>query len=347
MARAVALAPDLGERERGHVMALERVVLGDSAGALAAIRSHLERFPRDVLVMAPCGGVFGLFGFSGLAGRDRALHEFLGQYVGACDDHWWFQATRAFAQCEVGELDAARANIERSLASRPRNANGAHIRTHVDYESGEDAAGLAWLRAWCEGYSREGFMHCHLHWHLALSALELGDMDAAWASYASQVAIGAAWGPPLNVLTDGASFLLRAELSGQPRVPERWRTLAAYAAERFPTPGVAFADAHAALAFAMAGDAQRLARVRADACGPAADVVVALADGFAAFAQGDHRAVVRALAPLMATHERIGGSRAQRDLIEYVMRVAQRRGGGDGGWVRQRGRGLPAGMGAE
>jgi tetratricopeptide (TPR) repeat protein len=344
MATAVELAADLGERERGHVMALARVVAGDAAGALAAIRAHLDRHPRDVLVMAPCGGVFGLFGFSGLAGRERALDAFLEQYVAECDDHWWFQATRAFAQCELGELDAARANIERSLASQPHNANGAHIRAHVDYESGEDAAGLAWLQDWCEGYSREGFMHCHLHWHVALSALELGDTDAAWASYASQVAAGAAWGPPLNLLTDGASFLLRAELAGQPRFPERWRTLAAYARECFPNPGVAFADAHAALAFAMAGDAPALARLRVGACGPAADVVVALADGFAAFAQQDHRAVVRALAPLMATHERIGGSRAQRDLIEYVMLAAQRRGGGDGGWVRRRGRALPAGM---
>jgi len=344
MATAVSLADELGERERGHVMALERVVAGDAAGALAAIRAHLAHHPRDVMVMAPCGGVFGLFGFSGLAGRDRALVEFLEQYAAACGDHWWFQATRAFAQCEVGELDAARADIERSLAHRPRNPNGAHIRAHVDYECGEDAAGLAWLRDWCTDYPRDGFMHCHLHWHVALTALELGDTDAAWASYASQVEVGAAWGPPLNVLTDGASFLLRAELAGQPRFPERWRTLAAYARDNFPKPGVAFADAHAALAFAMAGDAQGLAQVRGGACGPAADVVVALADAFAAFAQDDHRAVVRSLAPLMATHERIGGSRAQRDLIEYVMRVAQQRGGGDGGWVRRRGRGLPVGM---
>lgn len=345
IARAVALADRLSERERGHVLAIERVVAGDAAGALAAIRAHLARFPRDALVMAPCVGVFGLFGFSGLAGRDHALDAFLEGYEDACGDDWWFQSARAFASCEIGRLDAARANIERAFAARPHNANGAHIRAHVDYESGEDAACLAWLCAWCADYPRAGVMHCHLHWHVALSALELGDTAAAWSAFDAQVRVGAAWGPPLNVLTDGASFLLRAELCGGSRSHERWHTLSAYAREHFPNPGIAFVDAHAALAHAMAGDTGSVAVVRDGARGPAADMVAALAQAFDAFASGEDGAVVRHLTPLMATHERIGGSRAQRDLIEQMLLVSQRRGAG-GAWVRQRGRALPPALSA-
>lgn len=335
-AQALACLDGANERERSHVRALERVVMGDGAGALEQVRAHLARWPRDVMVMVPASGVFGLFGFSGKAGREQALMDFLDPFAKVCADDWWFQYAHAFAQCEVGQIDAARTNIERSLAQRTDNANAAHILAHVHYEAGDDAAGLAWLRNWYAGYSRDGFMHGHLAWHMALSALELGDADTAWALFDAHVQPGGAWGPPLNVLTDAASFLLRAELFGAARQPDRWHVLAEYASSHFPQPGLAFADAHAAIVYAMANDEAGLKRLRDQAKGPAADVVSALAHGFAAMACGDHAGTVTHLQPLLATHERMGGSRAQRDLLAYVVQRAQQPDRGRSGLVRVR-----------
>jgi hypothetical protein len=85
IARAVACAAQATDRERSHVHALERVVLGDAAAALEAIRAHLVHWPRDVMVLAPCAGVFGLFGFSGRAGREHELDGVVG--AGAADEH--------------------------------------------------------------------------------------------------------------------------------------------------------------------------------------------------------------------------------------------------------------------
>ena len=341
MAHAVQAVAGQSERERSHVHTLERVVMGDAAGAMAAARPHLQTWPRDFMVMAPCAGVFGLIGFSGLAGREQTLYDFMAQFDSPCAGDWWFQAARAFSQCEVGQLDAARANAERSLAQRPRNAHGAHIRTHVDYECGDDADGLAWLSRWLQDYPQAGAMHGHLSWHRALSALELGDDATARRVFDTQVKPYSAWGPPLNVLTDASSFLLRAELLGGQRPLDEWQMLARYAHEQFPNPGLAFVDAHAALAYAMAGDSDALARLITGARGPAADVVIALARGFDAFAQHHDAQALEHLWPLMATHERLGGSRAQRDLIEQTVLVAQRRSGRTGPWTRHRGRPLP------
>ncbi len=187
-------------------------------------------------------------------------------------------------------------------------------------------------------------MHLHLHWHVALSALALGDHDAAWATYRATVAPGAAWGPPLNLVTDAASFLMRAALAGEPVEAVAWRELAALAQRLFPTPGIAFADAHVALALAMCGDHEALARLRGAATGPAADVVAALAEAFGAFANNDMAATLRALAPVLATHERLGGSRAQRDLVEQLAWVAIVRGRLDSAWRPRPTRALPARM---
>jgi hypothetical protein len=46
---------------------------------------------------------------------------------------------------------------------------------------------------------------------------------------------------------------------------------------------------------------------------------LALARGFAAFGRWDFAATIEALAPLAGQDERIGGSRAQHDLIEFTL----------------------------
>jgi hypothetical protein len=126
----------------------------------------------------------------------------------------------------------------------------------------------------------------------------------------------------------------RAELAGQLRDPVRWRDVAEYAKREFPKAGVTFSDVHSALAYAVSGDAtahQTLATQLRDrqaagklAAGP---IVPALADAFGACARADWQAVVRAIEPLLGEHERIGGSRAQRDLIEYTLATALMRTG--------------------
>jgi hypothetical protein len=215
------------------------------------------------------------------------------------------------------------------MAQNPRNAHGAHIKAHVLYERGEDRAALDYLDAWLPTYAREGLMHCHISWHVALFALMLGDVDRAWRVYESQVHPGGAWGPALNVATDAAAFLWRAELAGHVRRPKAWQEVHAYAQRSFPKAGVAFVDVHRALAAVAAGDGDAIGNIAlelkqraASGRSPAGDVVPRLADGLAAYGKGDWTAAVGALEPALAETVRIGGSRAQRDLIKNTLLAA-------------------------
>jgi hypothetical protein len=56
-------------------------------------------------------------------------------------------------------------------------------------------------------------------------------------------------------------------------------------------------------------------------------MVPPMARGFKAYAAGDYKTAATEIEPLLATHERLGGSRAQRDLLEYVVASAKLRGG--------------------
>jgi thioredoxin-like negative regulator of GroEL len=321
IARAQQLAAQTSPREQAHVAALALLIERGGPAALAAAREHLATYPRDAMVLAPCTGVFGLIGFSGRSGREQELLALLDGLAGAYGDDWWFGSVHAFAQVETGDVARAQATIERSLAQNPRNAHGAHIRAHVYYECGERAAGLGYLRDWWRDYDKEGLLHCHVSWHVALWELELGRPEAAWKVYRDHLHPEASWGPPINTLSDTAAFLFRAELAGEPRQPDLWRDVSRYAARMFPSPGLNFADVHAALAHAFAGDAEALARSIEQAKGPAADMVAPLAQAFGALSRESWAEAVEILMPIMAAHERIGGSRAQRDLIEYALVV--------------------------
>ena len=73
--RALELAPKLLPREMSHIDALASVVRGEGRVALAKVQAHLQTFRRDVFVLAPATGVFGLIGFSGEAQREQAWAE--------------------------------------------------------------------------------------------------------------------------------------------------------------------------------------------------------------------------------------------------------------------------------
>ena len=79
---------------------------------------------------------------------------------------------------------------------------------------------------------------------------------------------------------------------------------------------------HSALAFAMAGESEALARIIEGPKGPAADMLAPIARGFDSFTRGDWSGAVREIEPQLEAHERVGGSRAQRDLLEYTVTCA-------------------------
>ncbi|MEZ5715123.1 MAG: tetratricopeptide repeat protein [Paracoccaceae bacterium] len=274
MARAMELGAGLTGQARAHLEIFDHLINSRVREGYAAVRAHLLAFPRDAMVAQTCLGVFSLIGFSGLPGREAehlALAEMLAPAYG---EDGWFLAQLAFAQMEAGQLRPAEGSIETSLRLNPRSGHGSHIRAHLFYEMGQTRDGLDYLSGWMEGYDRAGMMHCHNAWHCALWSLGLGDEAGMWTIVDRDLAPEATQSPALNVLTDLASLYYRAGLKGVAVGPERWAALSDYAVQAFPAPALGFADIHAALAHAMAGRGEALARIaEAPGVGPAADQV--------------------------------------------------------------------------
>ena len=220
---------------------------------------------------------------------------------------------------EAGQTGLAEPNIERALELNPGSAHSAHVRAHLYYENGETKAGFSYLREFWSQYPDSAYLHCHMSWHIAVWALETGDTELMWKTFDSFVSPDRTPAPPLNILTDSVALLFRAQVADIEVAGSRWRQLSDYAVQVFPCQGLAFADVHAALAHAMAGETERLHSVIENAKGPAEQIVRVLSQAFKSLSEGEPDNAVRLMTGVMAEHERIGGSRAQRDLLEFAL----------------------------
>ena len=332
-AQARTLAAAASRRERQHVEIMAAAIEGKPTAALTGAEQHLDEFPRDALVLSLLLGAFGLYAFSGRSDHDAAKLAICERHAGHYGEDWWFLTYLGWSHTEAGNAGTGRTLTERAMALRPENANAAHALSHALFEQGDPTQGRKFLSTWLPAHEGASFLHAHLWWHVALTALEAGDLDGALGIYQQHFTPPDSRYPPLNVFTDATSLLWRLSLAGKTGLEPYWREVAAYGDHFFPRAGPHFADVHYVLAAASTGSEvleTRLAEMEARAAdgrlapGPSA---IGLCRGMRAFAEGDHDNAIRILEPLIPEVVRIGGSHAQRELWEDTLIVACLRGG--------------------
>jgi hypothetical protein len=226
-AHAQQLAATASERERQHVEIMAAAIEGKPKMALTGAERHLDRYPRDALVLSLLLGAFGLYAFSGRADHDAARLAICERNAGHYGEDWWFLTYLGWSHTEAGNAGTGRTLTERAMALRSENANAAHSLSHALFEQGDMAAGGRFLSDWLPAHERASFLHGHLSWHVALSALDAGDLDGALGIYEQHIRPPNSPYPPLNVFTDAASLLWRLPRR-QARTGAHWREVAAY-----------------------------------------------------------------------------------------------------------------------
>jgi tetratricopeptide (TPR) repeat protein len=271
---------------------------------------HATVFPDDLL------GAYFRFSslvMSGVPGNREQAMAFVEADARRLSGNWKYDSMLAMVREEQRRYDDARALADRTLADQPGCAPAAHVITHVNYETGEHEAGITWLDEW----SRDRdflFYRTHFPWHNALHALALGDIEAALARFNDQI------GPAAVV--DAGSLLWRCRLASA-EVHDRGVAAAAAAAPVVKEMPTAFALFNGCLALAAAGDVVGLADVvatsEADARPAFADLIAPIARGLLAMVEGRADDAASFIQPLADDLPRIGGSDAQREVIEDTL----------------------------
>lgn len=330
-AKARALVETNGtEREKSHVEILALTTEGQSVKALERTVAHLDRWPRDALILALPLGAFGLFAFSGMADHNQACVDLCERHKTHYGDDWWFQTSLGWAHTENNNVEVGRRITQRGFDGRRENANAVHALLHAMFEDGSASDAEHLVKDWLPIYDRSGLLYGHVSWHHALLALERGDTDAAAAIYSERLQPKMTLAAPLNAMTDGASLLWRLQSSGH-RVPtDKAKELADYAERWFPKASSnAFIEIHMAMLAAITGNGagleQRLGDIDARLSKgrlPAGSVVPETCRAVRAFADQDYQACAAILEPVAAEVVRIGGSHAQREIIEDTLLIA-------------------------
>ena len=317
------------EREINHVAIVALALAGQSAQALPRALAHLEAWPRDAVIMSMPLGAFGLLAFSGRADHNQARVDLCEHHAPHYGDDWWFLTYRGWAHTENGDTATGLAMTQRAFDQRRNNANAVHALSHALFEDGATAAAETLLTEWLPGYGRTGLLYGHLHWHQALLALEQDDPVRALSIFSQALHPSVTAAFPLNALTDCASLLWRLHIADQPVPAELWHATEAYGERYFSKAGGAFADVHMGLIAAarhdrMAGDRRlgELDQLQADHKLVAGAVVPAVCRAAQCFAEGDFAGCARVLEPMAGEVVRIGGSHAQRELVEDTLLVA-------------------------
>jgi tetratricopeptide (TPR) repeat protein len=317
------------EREKGHVETLALASEGNLPAALASALRHLESFQRDAVVLSLPLGAFGLFAFSGMADHDQARQDLCERYASYYGEDWWFLTNYGWSMTENGQVAKGRAMTERGFDKRRANAHGAHMLLHAMFEDGSIDDADALVTEWISGYDRGGLLYGHIHWHQALGALEVGDAAKALAIYTDVLNPPLNPAPPLNVMSDCAALLWRLRAYGHAVPSHFWDEAQTYATSHFPKTSLPFVEMHMALLAAATHNTVALdERLRAleqrlaDGKLAAGPMVPTICRALRAFADEEFAACTRELEPVLTDVVRLGGSHAQREIVEDTFIVA-------------------------
>jgi uncharacterized NAD(P)/FAD-binding protein YdhS len=291
-----------------------RVRAGDPAGLLR----HIDEFPRDALAVNACVPTIAFGGATQVPQRAWAIVERLAPVYG---EDWWYLGLLAFVRQEQHRWAQSAELADRALAADPAGGHAAHARSHVYYETGEHRAGLDWLDGWINGPGRLAFQGAHYSWHAALHELALERWNDVSARLRGQLSPRSVSG--VRALVDSASLLWRCHVLGaSPQPVGIAEVLGAVPEELLREPRTAFIALHAALALAAAGDLARLDALRRYATArtePAFDLVAVLVRALSAYLTGDYARTVELISRRTGEWVRLGGSDAQREVIDDTL----------------------------
>jgi hypothetical protein len=287
----------------------------EETGAAALLR-HIRLFPRDALAVSVAVPTVAFGGLT--SGRQTAqLVEGLGRTYG---DDWWYAGQLAFVRQDQERWGEAEELASYALSVEPSSGHAVHARAHVYYETGQHTEGLAWLDGWISSRGPEANHRSHFSWHAALHELMQDDVEAVRRRWARELAPSVVSGS--RVVVDSGSLLWRGRVTGA------WTEDLPVAGVRAPTdwlaaPPTPFAAMHGAVLLAADDDAAALAELRAHAerndDRVFRDVVAPLCTGLGQVVEERWNAAAATLTGVVATMAPLGGSRAQREVVEDTL----------------------------
>jgi hypothetical protein len=281
--------------------------------------AHVSAYPLDALAVSVCVPTIAFGGAADTPERAWALVESIAAAYGRDP---WYAGLLAFVRQEQHRYAEATMLADRALVEEPAGGHAVHARAHVFYETGDHAAGLRFLDDWMDTHGQAADHRAHFAWHAALHELALDRAAQAQHRFRTQLSPPAVTG--VRALVDAGSLLWRDRIHGLwPEPPSARAVLEAVPADLLWAPASAFAALHTALTLAAADDHDGLDRLHQHAVGHAdatfRELIAPLTTALAAYLDERYHTAAEILRPLAGQWRRVGGSDAQRDVLDETL----------------------------
>ncbi len=335
----------MSDWERSHLKATVALAHNDFLGACRVWEDILVEYPKDILALH-------LLFFSHITmGRPRGLRDHVYSVVDEYrpNDRYYGNVLGklCFGLQENLQFEAAERQGKKALEHTPKDVWAIHSMAHVYDESGEARKGIDFLTGNEADWKDNVGLGVHVAWHRGLHHLYLGEFEEGRAIFEASVRPKAVASKFPFPLSDAVAFLLRLEMEGFSieEDKEAWREIAVAYEDQADSINNVFYDWHALAAFIYGDKEPEAARLRKAVmeqaeryeqdkheksynCKAAFEVGVAMIEALDAYAKKDYDDVVAKLMPIrFDLHGWLGGSHAQKDVIDQLLLRSAIRGG--------------------
>ncbi len=314
----------LAERYPEIVLGLRYWAQGQKEKARQRLYIHLEQFRQDFIAL------FMLHMFDFLHGRP----DLYGQYLiaDARGDHPYFgshfKGITAFSMCETSQAEAALPLAKEACSRHPLDdIYSIHALAHCWHALGMHRSVIDFLETNKNQWINNPGMNMHVHWHLAVSYLELGLINIAVENYRNFRTLMTCDHAEQDL--DAVNFCVRIFFGKFPRPDfhNEYQILAKNWAPSIYNSLSYFNDIHAAFAFMMANERVLMQKLITRPCLFGTDAETAkvgkeILESIADFMDGNFSSCVERLQTTQPQWHRIGGSQPQREILSLLCTCA-------------------------
>ncbi|MFL6648235.1 MAG: hypothetical protein ACJ8KO_09770 [Sulfurifustaceae bacterium] len=307
------------ESEWLHFGACKKWASQDFEGAHADWRRLLGIAPRDILAL------YGIHMLEFNMGWSSRMKETM-RLVSAA---WhpgsplfgYVKGIEAFALTENGQHEDAWIAAARALHENPRDIYAFHAACHVHYETGRYEDAILWMNDRRGDWADNRGMRIHIWWHHALFQFYMLDVEKVFCIFREKIRDKN--DPDGYEDLDAVSLLWRLSLIGID-VGELWQEVAQYWMPSIDQSQYWFNDVHAMMAMVSSNHGVLIQRILRHVANnyrkvpKVAAVTKTVCQGLIDFGHHDYESAYETIIGVLGSVSEIGGSNAQRDLLEMT-----------------------------
>jgi len=204
------------------------------------------------------------------------------------------------------------------------DAGAAHVMAHQMLDDDQIEPGHQLLGEFLESHSGSGSDWIHLHFHMAIFELAIGDWDASYARFVNDILPAAT--TTQEALTDAPALLWRLALTAPEAIELPWKALRKTAIVSMQRSNEPFVELHNLLALAGTGDLASLDRWLesrpAYGLSHRDRLVGQMAVALRAFVNGSYEYAAITMQRTVPQLPKVGGSRAQNQLFQQMEQMS-------------------------